>query len=212
MRVNKRMPCKCRQKFAIIVDGECEFWYIQMLKRNERSLNINLEPKLPQKKSVTDQYNKLIELSSEYNKVFWIVDFDVIIRESRESRRGEKPIQTFSRYYSLLKEHENIKVIINNPCLEYWYLLHFRQTNRYYDSCDSLMHDLKRIDALSDYDKSEKFYTRLNQDIYLRLKPFLGTAIIHSNRLGDFDLSNPDTGISQMQLLFETDDLKFIVN
>lgn len=50
MRVNKNMPGKSRQRFAIVVDGECEFWYIQMLKRNERSINVNLEPKIPQKK------------------------------------------------------------------------------------------------------------------------------------------------------------------
>lgn len=206
------MPCKCRQKFAIVVDGECEFWYIQMLKRNERSININLEPKLPQKKSVTEQYNKLIELSLEYNKVFWIVDFDVIIRESRESRRGEKPLHTFARCYPLLKQYNNIEIIINNPCLEYWYLLHFRQTSRYYDSYDSLIRDLKRVDTLSNYEKSELFYTRQNQDIYLRLKPFLGAAIINSNRLGIFDFSNPESGMSQMQLLFETDELSFIVN
>ena len=202
MRVSRKIPCKCQQKFAVVVDGECEFWYIQMLKRNERSLNINLEPKLPQKKSVADQYNKIIELSSEYKKVFWIVDFDVILRESRESRGGEKPIHVFSRIYPLLKKQKNIEVIINNPCLEYWYLLHFRQTSRYCDSYDRLIRDLKRHNPLSNYQKSEIFYTRHNQDIYLRLKPFLNTAIRNANLLDDFDPLNPETGLSQMQKLF----------
>jgi hypothetical protein len=56
------------------------------------------------------------------------------------------------------------------------------------------------------------FYTRHNQDIYLRLKPFLGTAILNSKLLDDFDLLNPKTGMSQMQLLFETDELSSIIN
>jgi hypothetical protein len=34
--------------YAIIVDGETEIWYFQMLKRNEPSLLVNIEPKIPQ--------------------------------------------------------------------------------------------------------------------------------------------------------------------
>jgi len=50
MRIPKKI-IKSNPSYAVVVDGETEIWYLQMLKRNERSLNINLEPKLPQKKS-----------------------------------------------------------------------------------------------------------------------------------------------------------------
>ena len=68
-----------------------------MLKRNERQFKINIEPKLPQKKSVEEQYKLVIQLSErEYSKVFWIVDLDTIIKGSRETPKGKKsPIQTF---------------------------------------------------------------------------------------------------------------------
>jgi hypothetical protein len=36
------------QTYSFVVDGETEIWYLQMLKRNERQLKLNIEPKLPQ--------------------------------------------------------------------------------------------------------------------------------------------------------------------
>jgi len=65
-----------KPKFAFIGDGECEFWYIQMFKRNERAINVDFKPELLQKKKLIEQYKKVIELSNYYDKVFWIVDFD----------------------------------------------------------------------------------------------------------------------------------------
>ncbi len=47
MRKSKK---KIQQKttFAFVVDGYDEYWYLQMLKRNETKLRINIEPQLPQ--------------------------------------------------------------------------------------------------------------------------------------------------------------------
>lgn len=75
MRTKRNTP-KRKPRYAFIVEGECEFWYIQMLKRNERSLRVDLKPEIPQKKKLKDQYKKVIESSKEYDKVFWIIDFD----------------------------------------------------------------------------------------------------------------------------------------
>jgi hypothetical protein len=41
-----------------------------MLKRNERSANVNLKPELRQKKTLSEQYGQIIELSKDYDKVF----------------------------------------------------------------------------------------------------------------------------------------------
>ena len=90
MRKNRVIPFEQRPKYAIVVDGDCEFWYIQMLKRNENSINVNLEPKIPQKKKLSDQFEKAIELSEIYDKVYWIIDFDVINRETRSAKKGSK--------------------------------------------------------------------------------------------------------------------------
>lgn len=86
-------------------------------------------------------------------------------------------------------------------------MLHFVNTSRYFDSCDSVIGRLKMIQQLSSYEKTERYYTKQNHDIYLRLKPFLTHAILQSNRLPVFDFGNPQSGMTQMQRLFETSEL-----
>jgi len=213
MRRNKNLPFKIKPKYAIVVDGDCEFWYIQMLKRNERLINVNLEPKIPQKKKLSEQYELVIELSKIYDKVFWVIDFDVINSETRSASKGKQAaIHKFKDYYdNIEKNYKDVHTIINNPCLEFWILLHFEMTSKYFDSCDKVIKKLKTHKSISDYKKSQKYYTKQGNDIYLKLKPYLKQAIINSNKLKGFDFQNPDSGLSQMQLFFESDNLKRLI-
>ena len=211
MRKTKTVQPKGKQKFAFVVDGECEFWYIQMLKRNERSINVDLKPEIPQKKKLADQFKKVVELSDDYDKVFWIIDFDVIGRETRTAKkRAKTALQELEEYCNEInKSHENIIVIINNPSLEYWILLHFETTSRYYATCEEVIKQLKK--HLSEYEKSQIYYTKQDNDIYLRLKPQLPKAITNAEKLDRFDFHNPDSGMSEMQLFFNTDQIKKII-
>ncbi len=91
MRIKRNTP-KTKPRYAFIVEGECEFWYIQMLKRNEPSLRVDLKPEIPQKKKLKDLFKKVVDSSNEYDKVFWIIDFDVLIKESKEIQKGAKDL------------------------------------------------------------------------------------------------------------------------
>ena len=51
MRKIRKIKIKVNPNFAIIVDGDTEVWYFQMLKRNERKINVSIEPKISKKKS-----------------------------------------------------------------------------------------------------------------------------------------------------------------
>lgn len=211
MRKTKAIPRKGNQKFAFVVDGECEYFYIQMLKRNERSISVDLKPEIPQKKKLADQFKKVVELSNDYDKVFWIIDFDVISKETREAKKGTKTaLQEFKGYYDKIdKSYENIVVVVNIPCFEYWLLLHYEKTSKYYNTCDGVLRQLKK--HLPDYSKSQLYYTKQDKDIYLRLRPLLSEAIIRAERLGSFDFKNPESGLSEMQLFFNTEQIKKIV-
>lgn len=212
MRKSRAIPFISKTKFVIIVDGDCEYWYFKMLKRNEKTLAADLKPEIPQKKKLKKQFEKVIEESNHYDKVFWIVDYDVIHNESRASKNGaETPKQAFKKYVSqLAKKYKNVVIIINNPCLEFWILLHFETTGKYFDNCEDATKQLKK--HLPDYEKTSKYYTKQDNDIYLRLKPKLNDAIANANKLKMFDLDNPDTAITQMHLLFETEELKPIID
>lgn len=127
--------------------------------------------------------------------------------ETRVAKKGVKtPLQEFKELYTEITKYENVTVIINNPCFEYWLLLHFEETSKYYDSYDKLLKPLKKY--LPDYEKTQKYYKNQSKDIYSRLKPNLKQAISNANKSGKFNFDNTQTGMSEMQKFFNEADIK----
>ena len=206
MRKNRTISIKIKPVYAFIVDGDCELWYFQMMKENEHSLRINLKPELPQKKKLSEQFEQVKEAAKDHKMVFWVIDFDVITKETLEAKKGKKPaIQEFNEYCAKLKRYKNVQVIVNNPCFEFWLLLHFESTDKYFTNCDYVTKQLKKY--LPDYDKSEKYYKQ-NNGIYRRLKPRLNDAIKNAKKLGVFDLNKWQSALAEMFVFFEEDKVK----
>ena len=173
-----------------------------MLKDNEKSQKIHLSPEIYKKKTLEEQYKRVIELTKESEKVFWVVDFDVIYKESKEAKSGKKTArQKFQELHNKCKKNEKIIVVVNNPCFEFWVLLHFQYTNRFYENYKSILPDLKKY--LADYEKTEKYFVRTSPDIYKRLHPNLQkVAIPNSEKLGEFDFEKIETGVAEMFEIF----------
>lgn len=203
MRNKRQLPFQGGAKIAAVVDGETEFWYLQMIKRNEKDLKVHIKPEIPQKKKLSDQYSKVIELSKIYDKVLWIVDLDVILSESATAKRNQhKSIHKFMEYKSIItKKHNNVTIIINQPCLEFWLLIHFEYTSPQFANCGEAEKLLKKY--LIDYTKSEKYFTKQDNDIYLKVREKLLDARKNSKKLNAFDIDNPYRGLSEMYKLFE---------
>lgn len=208
-RNSKNIPFKRGTSYAFVVDGDCERWYIQMIKKNVPEFAANVKPELQQKKSLDEQFDSVLELSESYDKVFWIIDLDVIIRETKKARKGEEtPIKKLENYLKRI-ENDSLKIetIINTPCLEFWFLLHFKNTSKYYESCTDIEKQFKKISVLKDYEKTEKYYIRLKTDIFSRLKEHLGCAITNAESISVFSFNNYEKGISQMYKLFDLKEL-----
>ncbi|NLZ95107.1 MAG: RloB domain-containing protein [Bacteroidales bacterium] len=191
---------------AFVLEGETEMWYLQMLKKNEqreRNVRINIRPEIPQKKRLKDQYKMVCELAEDHKVVFWILDLDVVLKQTREhSKGGKRPLDEFIEYRSkLLKKYKNVKVVVNNPCFEYWFLLHYVCTHRRYPNCSGVIKDLKK--NLAGYKKTERYFKNRNKDIYSRLKPNLEDAIENAISLGSFDIENPKKAMCEMNELFD---------
>lgn len=203
MKNKKSFFNKGKKTFAIVGDGDCEKWYFQLLKDKEQ-LTINIQPQLLKKASLAKQYEYVKDLAKTYDKVFWIVDYDVVERESRECKKGdEKRSEEFARYYNELSSIKNVEILVVNPCFEYWLLLHFKYSKKSYKDCDENGKDLKK--EFPTYEKSEKFYKKTNADIYTSLKPNLSTAISNANKLGKFDIQNPNNPVCEIHKLFNLD-------
>lgn len=208
MRTIERKRPKTAPAFAIVVDGKTEVWYLRMLKRNEPKIRVTIKPEIPDKKSIKEQYNLVCDLSNkEFTEVFWIIDLDSVIKEDNETPKGkESPLKIFKKYRAELKANPNIVVIVNNPCLEFWFLLHFKKTSKYYGSCSSVEKELKNY--LDKYEKTQEFFTKQDNDIYLKLKPKLQVAIENAKALGSYDEENSKKAMCEMELLFLSDELK----
>lgn len=210
MRKSKKIGLKGSKAFAFVVDGDTEVWYLQMLKRNERELNINIEPKLPSKKSISEQYKMVSELAEVYTKVFWVVDYDVITKETRESKKGtETSEQLFIRLKEKVLKKGNVIVIVNNPCIEFWFLLHFEKTAKLYTDCNSAEKQLKK--HIKDYEKTRKYFTKQDNDIYLKLKGNIKTALENSKSL-KFNKENTTKAICEMNLFFNITEIDKVIN
>lgn len=200
MMSNKKFFSQGKKTFAIVGDGDCEKWYFQLLKDQEK-LTINIQPQLLKKATLVKQYQYVSELSEIYDRVFWVVDYDIIDRESRECKKGEeKRSVEFTRYYNQLSKFENVEILVVNTCFEYWLLLHFKYSKKNYKDCNETGRDLKK--EFVDYEKTEKFYKKNNSDIYSFLKPNLSTAVKNAKKLGDFDIINPNSPVCEIHKLF----------
>ena len=200
MRRGRNIPTK--QSFAVVVDGETEKWYLEMLKQNEPDILFNITPKILQKKNINQQYELVTALSEDdYDKVFWIVDLDVLLKQHRQKNSNPSSLQQFLNYWQQLSKQKKIVVIVNNPCLEYWFLLHFKNTSKVFTTCAGAEKQVSQ--HLKDYEKTEKFFKKSNNDIYKQLKPYLQTAVSNATALGTFDPYNHSKAMCEMPLLFQ---------
>ena len=203
---------------AIIVDGKDEKWYLENIKKHYQEQHpslkrIKIEPELPSKKKVKELFGLAETKHMEgYKHVVLIVDLDTPNKDPKEFRIFEdlynkyfsiKNVPSTGRISSKYKWMQNLTVIINNPCLEYWYIIHFEYTQKFFNNFSELKPELQKY--LPDYDKNEKYY-KGTPDIYTRLRADKGLAVARNNaqKFSPFTINTCKTyGISEMNKLFD---------
>ena len=209
-----------RPAVAVVVDGKDEKWYLAQAKeyycgQKPALRSVKLKPEMPQDKKVQElfEYAKG-KLKEEYTHVVLVMDFDGPLNKPAEFEQFKK----YCKYYLLAKDNnlkssekkvygwmENLTLIINNPCLEYWFLLHFAKGNvtKFYPAYrPELEHDVKALPGFDQYDKKEKYYND-NPDIFLRLGGLEGLQHARSfTQIFRLDTCQSQ-GVSEMGMLFD---------
>ena len=204
-----KMKPTIKKKAALFVDGESEKWYFLTMKRVESIKNIDLQPKLPRKKKIKEQFEEVKSACNDYDLVFWIIDLDKIIESEKDKAKGNSSPKTeFLKYYNDSEKIKNLEIIIVNPCLEYWFALHFEYTSRYFSGCSQANTVLKK--HLSSYEKAEKYI--LNGNLYKKLKSHQPNAITNSKKVGDFDPNNFNKSVCEIYKLFNNEFFNIIDN
>ncbi len=194
MKKNKR-PFK--KSFSVIVDGQTEKWYLDLLKKYEKNKlpRIDIKPEIPKKQKLKALYQQVKENSTIYDKVIWVIDFDVILKNNQTHE--------FEKYYKQLSKKRNVEILVNNPCFEFWILLHFKETSRIYSKCCDIESEIKERKFLVDYKKTEKFYKKQNNDVYKKLKYLQEVAIENGGKLGKIDFKNIKDAKAELYRIFE---------
>ena len=199
--IRKRQPKKV---CSIIVEGKTEKWYFQKMKDFEKLPKINIYPELNKKKKLEEQYKFVKEKANYYDKVIWILDFDVLIKEERERKKTSiSLIEKFNEYRKKLSKYDNVFVLVITPCLEFWFLLHFKETRKYYSSCKSVVKEIKKNKLLKDYEKSEKYFKKRDNNIYQKLKFCQNFARKNAKSLGEFESGNYKSAKAEIYKLFD---------
>ena len=174
---------------AIVVDGETEQRYIEQAKRYYGAVRptlrgVQIKPEKPDRKKIDDLFKYAKEkLNEGFSHVILIVDFD----EFLDAEKPKDEFEKFKKYYQnylLAKEDKpsksqkrtngwmaNMTLVVNNPCLEYWYLLHLAKSNvtKFYARYKpELEKDLQKLPGFKDYSKHADFYAK-SPDIFTRL-------------------------------------------
>jgi hypothetical protein len=197
---SKHRPFKKVDLF--IVDGPTEKWYLEdYFKLHQPRNNYSFSPdfKGSWKKNILTIKDKL----KDFEYIYWIVDMDVILKEETERKKGGKsPLGQFISEYKLLSKKKNVKIFVNNPCFEYWILLHFGFQVLTSIKCDDILPKLEKIKAIEGYAKTERFYKNHRITLVERLNESFSSAIINAKKIGEFDVNNPYKPVSEIYKLF----------
>ncbi len=159
---------KLRESIYIIGEGFTEKYYFQHLKKL-KSYHCVVRPRFfLSKNSIYYLEKRTKELLSADVTVICAFDADVSLRNKEEKLRLQKFITKY-------KNNDKVIVCDSLPSIEFWFLLHFKKTNRHFANYNALKVELKKY--IPDYDKTEKY---LMQDKWVKiLLPKQENAIDH---------------------------------
>lgn len=141
---------------VIIGEGITEYHYMQKLKRCVSLKPYKLQPSLfRQNTGYVRLGNTLDSVVEQYNKVIIIVLFDLDI-----TQEAKKHLEKIKGKY---RSNKNIIFCGSMPDIEYWFLLHFTDTNKEMSSEECLLNLKKHI---KDYEKTERY---LKQDKWINI-------------------------------------------
>lgn len=166
-------PTKAARAIVLIVcEGtETEYRYFNALRRQRELLSVTLEVARPGGQS-EQLIRHAIELRSErarqpdslpYEAVWCVLDREA----ANEPESFPSAVERADR--------ARIELAVSNPCFEYWYLLHFRETDRPFHHADDVYDALRHNDCLPGFEK--------NHDVFEQLALHMDRAIERAERL-----------------------------
>jgi hypothetical protein len=134
----------------IIGEGITEQYYFAHIKKIF-GFRCIIKPRFFGKTSIAEMKKKIEELLR--GDIFVICVFDADVSAHNESER--KKLEQFQKKY---RKNKNLLICNSFPSIEYWFLLHYENTNRHFNDAKAAEVALKKY--MSDYEKTIHFFEK----------------------------------------------------
>ncbi|NCC64110.1 MAG: RloB domain-containing protein [Spirochaetia bacterium] len=163
-----------KKSIGIVGEGLTERMYFDYI-RSSRRYAFSLKPDLPSHTDYAHIFSKAKSMIAKgYDLVFCVLDIDVILHEHL--------LQDFQKACKELPK--SILPITSNPCIEFWFLLHFLDSpkSRVYESCESVINKALRK-YIPGYEKTETYLSSFQAFIRMEQNNGLQQALSNADSL-----------------------------
>lgn len=163
---------KLRESVYVIGEGLTEKYYFQHLKKFKGYSCIVRPRFFSSKNSIFYLDKRTRELLLADVTVICAFDADV-------SQRNEEEKERLNNFLQAYNDNKNVIICDSLPSVEFWFLLHFKKTNKHFPNYISIRNELRKY--IPKYNKTEKY---LMQDKWVKiLIEKQESAIIHGKNL-----------------------------
>jgi hypothetical protein len=132
---------------TLIGAGITEQWYFKHLKRL-KDYRVKIRPRFFGTETANGMAKRIEEVLRNDGFAICVFDADV-------STWNELELKKWNALRRKYKDNPSVMLCDSLPSIEYWFLLHYRNTNRYFGTSQAVIEDLKNF--IPQYDKAEKF-------------------------------------------------------
>lgn len=132
---------------TLIGAGITEQWYFKHLK-TLKDYHVKIRPRFFGTETANGMAKRIEEVLRNDGFAICVFDADV-------STWNELELKKWNALRRKYKDNPSVLLCDSLPSIEYWFLLHYRNTNRYYGTSQAVIEDLKNF--IPQYDKAEKF-------------------------------------------------------
>lgn len=147
MRETIKNPKQPKLDVYVVGEGITEQYYFTHLKKLY-NLKYKIQPRFFGKTSIRDIEEVVKQLVSADMFVICVFDLD-----TSESEKSEK--EKLDKFISCYKDNENVIICTSLPSIEYWFLIHYKDTNKYFNTSKEVEREL--IKHIKNYEKTKKF-------------------------------------------------------
>lgn len=204
-RGSRKIKKKTNSTVAVIGEGITESYYLLSIRNLINGTITPIAPKHSQ--GLLYLENKINECVEEgYDCVFCLMDMDTHVNKIKEYKTFKHKYHNKVIKAKTQDTKTTVTIIENSPCMELWFLYHFKYTTACYKSFENIEplkpHLLK---LLPEYEKQERFFKccgGLHQYISSKKNSSFNDAITRSIQSIEYCNNGGNGSYSEMSILF----------